>query len=61
MIDWYVPLDDDGSDKTRREVLDDFYQFDSQQGHWFHRFVDPLLETPTQEQLEKNRRDWIDY
>ncbi len=23
MIDWYVPLDDDGSDKTRREVLDD--------------------------------------
>ena len=61
MIDWYVPLDDDGSDKTRREVLDDFEQFDSQQGHWFHCFVDPLLETPTQEQLEKNRRDWNDY
>mmetsp|Transcript_15917 Transcript_15917/g.23630 ORF Transcript_15917/g.23630 Transcript_15917/m.23630 type:complete len:271 (-) Transcript_15917:20-832(-) len=54
MIDWYVPLDADGSDTLRREVLDDFEQFDSQQGRWFHCFADPLLKTPSQAELESN-------
>ena len=58
MIEWYVPLGDDGSDEMRKRVKKDFEDFDTQANDWFHSFEDPLPLLPSLEQLQQNNKSF---
>jgi len=58
MIEDYVPLGVDGSDELRKRVLNDFQEFDTQQGNWMHSFDAHLPEMPTAEELAKNNKSF---
>ena len=52
------PLGVDGSDELRKRVLNDFQEFDTQQGNWMHSFDAHLPEMPTAEELAKNNKSF---
>jgi len=58
MIEWYVPLGEDGSDEMRRRVKKDFEDFDTQNNDWFHSFDVPLPSLPSLEQLQQNNKSF---
>eukprot|EP00956_Cyclotella_meneghiniana_P034352 scaffold103910_cov23-Cyclotella_meneghiniana.AAC.1 len=56
MIEAYIPVDDDGSDTTRKRVTEEFMEFHTQTGKWTHIFGQPLPEAVNFEQLEANNK-----
>jgi len=63
MIDLSVPLDVDKDDtsKSRKRVLANFQEFNTQQGEWLRVFPNALPKSVLAEELEKNNKFFFLY
>ena len=56
MITAYIPLDQDGSDQTRKKIMAEFMEFHTQTGNWTHIFRDALPATVSRDVLKANTK-----